>query len=118
MSSEEEGYWVPTGDEIVAKHSDDAQIVATRKSWLQKLKLRAHIGTGGRVQPPPIKPPTARAADITSTAGRASPSSPPPVTRVTSDLSSRPLSTGRTQSSTQGSPEVLTSNLTKKIPGL
>jgi tetratricopeptide (TPR) repeat protein len=40
------------------------------------------------------QPPTARDADIPSTAERASPSSPPPGTRVTSDLPSRPLSTG------------------------
>ncbi len=40
---------------------------------------------------------------------------PEPGTRVTSDLPSPPLSTGRTQPSTQGSPEVLTSNLAKKI---
>jgi hypothetical protein len=94
MNSEEGGHWVPTGEEIDAERRDDAQIVATHKSWVQKMKLRAHIGAGRRVEPPPIKPSTARDADIRSTAESAGPSSPPPGTRVTSDLPSRPLSTG------------------------
>lgn len=62
MNSEERKYVVPTGEEITAKRSDP-QTAPTRKSWVQKLKLRAHIGAGRRVQPPLVKVPTAKLGD-------------------------------------------------------
>jgi hypothetical protein len=56
--NEKEGRWrVPTGEEINAEGRDSRGAGASR-SWVQKLKLRAHIGARRRIlQPPPLKPP-------------------------------------------------------------